>query len=333
MPGYSPYSFRRATFPSRRQIPRRGLPPNRSYRVQQSRPYGPPLRPYHRSRYATRPLIIVPPKTTNPLADSGDSLRSATNRFSASQIHYWRSVTTNQWILKTILQGYSLQFRRRPPVNTGIRPSIMTNPQKHRIISMEIQTLLGKEAIEEIKPPAATQGIFSVYFIILKKRRGFPSYIGFERSKQNPKIPAFSYASNIRCPTSNRASRLDGKSGFKGRIFPCSNCASSSPLPTFPFRRENISIQRPSIWSVFSSKGLTKVVQAALAPLQQKGICVLPYLDDWLLCAENPTKVTDNLRHLLAHIAKLGFSINQTKCQLIPGQCIQFLGVQLTPEI
>ncbi|KAL0153136.1 hypothetical protein M9458_051557 [Cirrhinus mrigala] len=73
----------------------------------------------------------------------------------------------------------------------------------------------------------------------------------------------------------------------------------------------------------------TKVVQAALAPLQQKGICVLPYLDDWLLCAENPTKVAENLNNLLAHIAKLEFSINQTKCQLIPGQCIQFLGVQL----
>ncbi|KAL0153042.1 hypothetical protein M9458_051641 [Cirrhinus mrigala] len=69
------------------------------------------------------------------------------------------------------------------------------------------------------------------------------------------------------------------------------------------------------------------VVQAALAPLQQKGICVLPYLDDLLLCT-NPTKVAENLNHLLAHIAKLGFSIHQTKCQLIPGQCIQFLGVQ-----
>ncbi len=44
---------------------------------------------------------------------------------------------------------------------------------------------------------------------------------------------------------------------------------------------------------------------------------------------ENPTKVKDNLRHLMAHIAKLGFSINQTKCQLISGQCIQFLRVQL----
>ncbi len=80
-----------------------------------------------------------------------------TNRFSVSQIHYWHSVTANQWILKTILQGYSLQFQ---PVNTGIHPSITANPEKHRIISMEIQKLVGKDAIEEIKPPAAMQFFF-----------------------------------------------------------------------------------------------------------------------------------------------------------------------------
>lgn len=73
----------------------------------------------------------------------------------------------------------------------------------------------------------------------------------------------------------------------------------------------------------------TKVVQAVLAPLQQEGICVLPYLDGWLLCAENPKKLTENLQHLLAHIAKLGFTINRVKWQLIPAQYIQFLRFQL----
>lgn len=62
VPGYSPYSFRRTTFSSRRQISGRGLPPNRSYRVQQSRPYGPPLRTYHRSGYATAASDNRPPK-------------------------------------------------------------------------------------------------------------------------------------------------------------------------------------------------------------------------------------------------------------------------------
>ncbi len=62
VPGYSPYSSRRATFPSRRQISGRGLPQDRSYRVQQFRPYGSPLRPYHRSRHATAASDHRPPK-------------------------------------------------------------------------------------------------------------------------------------------------------------------------------------------------------------------------------------------------------------------------------
>lgn len=96
------------------------------------------------------PLIIFPPKTTNPLVDSIDSLRSATNMFTTSQIHYWHLIMTSQWILKTISQGYKvtrfLQFRRRPPLNTGIRPSITTSPENY-FFSMAIQMLLEKDII------------------------------------------------------------------------------------------------------------------------------------------------------------------------------------------
>ncbi len=98
--------------------------------------------------------------------------------------------------------------------------------------------------------------------------------VPYHAVEKRHKIPAFSYASNIRCPTSNRASGLYSKSGFKGCIFPCSNCASSSPLPMFSFRRENISIQRPSIWSVFSSKGLYEGCSGSSCSLTTKGhIC------------------------------------------------------------
>ncbi|KAL0155523.1 hypothetical protein M9458_049786, partial [Cirrhinus mrigala] len=62
VPGYLPYSFRRATFPQRHQSAVRDLPPIKTYKVQQSRPYGPPLRLYLRSRHTAAAPDNRPPK-------------------------------------------------------------------------------------------------------------------------------------------------------------------------------------------------------------------------------------------------------------------------------
>ncbi len=190
---------------------------------------------------------------------------------------------------------------------------------------MAIQTLLGKDAIEEIKPPV----FFSVYFIIPKKDGGFRPILDLRDLNKTLKYLPF-----LMLRTSDVLRAIEPqdcivKVDLKDAYFHVPIAPHHRHFLCFHFEGKTFQFNVLPFGLSLGPRVFMKVVQAALAPLQQKGICVLPYLDDWLLCAQNPTKVTDNLRHLLAHIAKLGFSINQTKCQLIPGQCIQFLRVQL----
>ncbi len=194
---------------------------------------------------------------------------------------------------------------------------------------MEIQTLLGKHAIEEIEPPAATQGFFSIYFIIPKKDGGFRPILDLRDLNKTLKYLPFRMLRTSDVLRAIEPQDWMVKVDLKDAYFHVPIAPHHRHFLRFHFEGKTFQFNVLPFGLSLAPRVFSKVVQAALAPLQQKGICVLPYLDDWLLCAENPTKVADNLRHLLTHIAKLGFSINQTKCQLIPGQCIQFLGVQL----
>ncbi|KAJ8277088.1 hypothetical protein GJAV_G00071350 [Gymnothorax javanicus] len=79
----------------------------------------------------------------------------------------------------------------------------------------------------------------------------------------------------------------------------------------------------PLAW-VFS-----KCVQVALESLQRDGIRILPYLDDWLVCAASPEQAREHAHRLLRHITALGFRLNQRKCKLDPVQLTHFIGVTL----
>ncbi|KAJ8001185.1 hypothetical protein DPEC_G00188670 [Dallia pectoralis] len=66
---------------------------------------------------------------------------------------------------------------------------------------------------------------------------------------------------------------------------------------------------------------------AALAPLQLRGIKILPYLDDWLICAPFQEQVIRNTEEVLAHIQSLGFTVNWKKSSLQPQHQVKFLGL------
>ena len=98
----------------------------------------------------------------------------------------------------------------------------------------------------------------------------------------------------------------------------------------FAFQGRPIPVQGPSLRAVPSPRGcFTRCVSAALAPLQAEGLKILPYLDDWLVCAPSRYQVARDTHRLLAHAARLGLKVNAAKSNLVPSQRVTYLGVQL----
>lgn len=69
----------------------------------------------------------------------------------------------------------------------------------------------------------------------------------------------------------------------------------------------------------------TMCMDVAFPPLRQKGICILNYLDDWLV-AQSEAKLLSHRSLLLSHLECLGLRVNFSKTLMIPSQWISFLG-------
>src|SRR4029434_5574784 len=73
----------------------------------------------------------------------------------------------------------------------------------------------------------------------------------------------------------------------------------------------------------------TKCVEAAIAPLRQRGLRLFNYLDDWLICARLRAAAVQDCHLVVAHLHRLGFVIKKEKSVLRPGQTTHFLGMVL----
>lgn len=65
-----------------------------------------------------------------------------------------------------------------------------------------------------------------------------------------------------------------------------------------------------------SETTFTKCMDTDLSPLRQKGVCILNFLDDWLILAQLETELDAHRSLLLRHLKYLGLRINITKSSL-----------------
>ncbi len=73
----------------------------------------------------------------------------------------------------------------------------------------------------------------------------------------------------------------------------------------------------------------TKVTEAALVPLRERGVRILNYLDDWFILAQSREQLCAHRDLVLRHLSQLGLRVNWEKSKLVPTQRISFLGTEL----
>jgi hypothetical protein len=71
----------------------------------------------------------------------------------------------------------------------------------------------------------------------------------------------------------------------------------------------------------------TKLLRPVVSQLRSEGVRILPYLDDFLVAAQDKAVAEEATRRVVSALQELGFVVNLSKCDLVAAQQRVFLGV------
>ncbi len=197
------------------------------------------------------------------------------------------------------------------------------------MLQQELSSLQQKGAIEEIPQSDIEQGFFSRYFYVPKRDGGLRPILDMRR------LNLSLYKGKFKMLTMKTImSQIQGKDWFvtinlKDAYFHIQVVQRHRKFLQFAFGGKAYQYKVLPFSLALAPRTFTKCMDAALAPLRFQGICVLNYLDDWLILAYSRELVSRHRDIVLRHIHSLGLRMNAKKSVLFPSQRTVFLGVHL----
>ncbi|CAG2222306.1 unnamed protein product [Mytilus edulis] len=122
-------------------------------------------------------------------------------------LNQWKKITSDCYVLSIIRGGLTLQFKNPPPLSAvPISLSHTQDPVKCQLLSVEVDTMLQKAAIEEVSILTLSPGFYSRLFLVPKKTGGMRPVIDLSILNKFLIVPHFKMETN----RSIRASILPG---------------------------------------------------------------------------------------------------------------------------
>lgn len=260
-----------------------------------------------------RPNTVIPLYSPEPL----------THRIATWHIH-----VTCPWVLSTIEHGYKIQFARKPPSFQGLTPSVV-NTNSVRILREEIEALLQQNAVKIIPPHVARSGFYSRYFVVPKKDGGSRPILDLRALNRHIRTYSFKMLTHKQLITSIKPGDWFTKLDLKQAYFHVSIHKHHRQFLRFYFEGRALEFQVLPFGLATAPRLFTKIMDAAISPLRERGMRIFGYIDDYLLCAPSAQIATEHTHLFRSHLESLGFRINYQKSVLTPAQTVHFLGLTL----
>ncbi len=241
----------------------------------------------------------------------------------------WQALPgVSEWVMKSIKNGYTLQFFRRPPRFNGVLMSTVRE-RNASVLREEIHNLLAKRAVEAVSLTDRESGFYSRYFLVPKKDGGLRPILNLRPLNRALSKPSFKMITLRQILSHIRPGDWFISVDLKDAYFHIQVAPRHRCFLRFAF--EGIAYQFTVLpfGLCLAPRTFKKCMDAALSPLKQSGMRILNYLDDWLVLALSESALLSDKFRLLAHIQGLGLTVNMQKSMLVPSQNISFLGVEL----
>ena len=106
----------------------------------------------------------------------------------------WTKIGASKWVLRTLLEGYSLPFSSLPPLTSPVFLAPYQNPEKRRALHVAVKEMEMKGAIEVVRTPSP--GFYSPLFLVPKARGTWSSIIDLSALNTHIQCPSFKMETN-----------------------------------------------------------------------------------------------------------------------------------------
>ena len=212
-----------------------------------------------------------------------------------------------------INRGYTLQFASPPPRFNGIVETVLSSQDQRLALQSELQELLVKNAISKVPRGEENRGFYSRYFLVPKKTGGMRPILDLSLFNRSIMVRPFHMLTIKRVLECVRPGDYCVSVDLKDAYFHIPIIPKHRQFLRFSFQGIQYQYNRLPFGYSLAPRTFSKCVETALRPLHQRGMRVLFYLDDLLLLARSEEEALVQTTELLAHLSKLGFTINWKK--------------------
>jgi hypothetical protein len=239
---------------------------------------------------------------------------------------FWNQNVSDDWAKEVIAKGYSIEFLDIPPFM--IRPLVTTVPQdKEHIIHSEIEELLTKNAIEEVRPDSP--GFYSRFFLVTKKDGGWRPVLNLKPLNQFLRYSKFTMETQDSIIKALRKGQWLATLDLKDAYLHVPILPAHRPYLRFAFEGRHYQFKVLPFGISTAPRVFTKVLAPIVNLIHQRGIIFHPYLDDCLLISESARQLSRNVSVAVDILQQAGFLVNWKKSFPEPSQDVQFLGIRI----
>ncbi len=184
------------------------------------------------------------------------------------------------WVLCTIRTGYTPRF-------DGVHLTVVNSTSKASVLQQELSSLLQKGAIEEVPQSEVERGFFSRYFLVPKRDGGLRPILDLRRLNFSLYKGKFKMLTIKTIMSQVQEGDWFVTIDLKDAYFHIQVVRRHRRFLRFAFGGKAYQYKVLPFGLALAPRTFTKCMDAALAPLRLQGICVLNYLDDWLILAHS----------------------------------------------
>ncbi len=172
-------------------------------------------------------------------------------------------------------------------------------------------------------------GVLFDLFPDSEERWGSSAHPESQEVQSSFKASALPYALYFNPFNVHQTRGLVHNSGSPGCLFPHPNSQGPQKVSPILLSGQRLRVQCSPLRSVIGSPHLHQMYECGTHSSSSQGLRIANYLDDWVISSPTAQQARSNPKVVLAHLQKLGLTLNHKKSCLTPTRVVTYLGLNL----